>query len=592
MGRLLYPVYLLVAIGLIAYVFFYRPRVAEIREKVGLLAQEGDPWELELVGPRHVSPELMRLLGKATTEKESSFIHFDRAKAEGVVRVCAFGDSFAYGDEVAEDLDYPSLLGRLFENAGAENVEVINFGIGGFGFHQTYIMWDRLGRDFDCDFRLLGPRGFQPIRDTTFGYIHHWTPYYLHARYVLDGDDLRLVELEGETYGERFDHHFRFLTPWRYLRYDRKPPMFLKALIPRDRELANPFYYDPRPMEEEAFDTYRILLSKMASEGGPLVVGHYLPEIVDLAREVDSENLTAFDVQEKLSFPYRAPLFHDGPLGNLLVAEQFFAVLTGSTEGSLTVVEARDLEEDPREEITAAAPRHGVETFHRLAIETEGVAVGHFVIGSFGGGSPTDVAGLLAFQPEGGGLLDACFAPLDFVLEPGSPLTLLRGAEGAGERFTLGRVELLDPRINLGVVEIEGLENPRAVRAVTPPFFPGNAVAPLSQLPVGQIRFEIDGRLVMRGQRGQRGVLDGFYLSPETGRCRILRATETGFLDPAELAEGGRFDLVFEHWQAGEGRTPIAAWERAELELLPPPEPPRQILAFTPEGRAVLEPRP
>ena len=47
---------------------------------------------------------------------------------------------------------------------------------------------------------------------------------------------------------------FRFV-----LRYSRNPPMFLKALVPRDRTLGNPFYYDRRDRSEEAAETYRPL---------------------------------------------------------------------------------------------------------------------------------------------------------------------------------------------------------------------------------------------------------------------------------------------------------------------------------------------
>src|SRR2546422_86281 len=52
----------------------------------------------------------------------------------GVLRVAAFGDSFVYGNEVADSDAWPALVEQLFPR-----VEVLNYGVGGYGVDQAYL---------------------------------------------------------------------------------------------------------------------------------------------------------------------------------------------------------------------------------------------------------------------------------------------------------------------------------------------------------------------------------------------------------------------------------------------------------------------
>lgn len=79
----------------------------------------------------------------------SAFGHFPRRKPAGAVRIGCFGDSFTWGDEVADGNDYPALLAALFSRAGAPHVEVLNFGNTAFGFNQTYVMREDVGRRYE-----------------------------------------------------------------------------------------------------------------------------------------------------------------------------------------------------------------------------------------------------------------------------------------------------------------------------------------------------------------------------------------------------------------------------------------------------------
>src|SRR6185503_13668523 len=138
----------------------------------------------DLRSPRYVDFTTMRFVGSLRGDRRSSFPSFALDKPAGNVRVCAFGDSFTYGDEVADGHDFPALLQDVFDEQGRKNVEVLNFGNSWYGFHQAYVLWDRVGRRFGCDFVLLGPDCFQSERDTTFNHSNLAFPYYMHSRYV------------------------------------------------------------------------------------------------------------------------------------------------------------------------------------------------------------------------------------------------------------------------------------------------------------------------------------------------------------------------------------------------------------------------
>ena len=73
----------------------------------------------------------------------------------GVLRVAAFGDSFVYGNEVADSGAWPALVERLFPQ-----VEVLNYGVGGYGTDQAYLRYCAEGA-------ALSPRiviiGFVPV---------------------------------------------------------------------------------------------------------------------------------------------------------------------------------------------------------------------------------------------------------------------------------------------------------------------------------------------------------------------------------------------------------------------------------------------
>jgi hypothetical protein len=55
---------------------------------------------------------------------------------EGVLRVAAFGDSFVYGNEVANDYAWPYLV-----ESGFDEIEMLNYGVGGYGLDQALLRY-------------------------------------------------------------------------------------------------------------------------------------------------------------------------------------------------------------------------------------------------------------------------------------------------------------------------------------------------------------------------------------------------------------------------------------------------------------------
>ncbi len=73
-----------------------------------------------------------------------------RERRPGVRRILLFGDSFAEGWGVEEE---QALSARLADclSQGNETVEVLNFGVAGYGTDQAFLLYQKLGRLYDPD---------------------------------------------------------------------------------------------------------------------------------------------------------------------------------------------------------------------------------------------------------------------------------------------------------------------------------------------------------------------------------------------------------------------------------------------------------
>ncbi|MEM1204226.1 MAG: hypothetical protein AAGN66_13430 [Acidobacteriota bacterium] len=364
-------------------------------------------------------------LGRAHSQLHrppSSYAETSRAKPEGTFRIGLFGCSFLEGAEAALGFDLGTLLQEHFTDAGYGRVEVVNFGVGGYGVHQAAKLWDMVGRDYDLDVTLFYLWSFHRGRDDTF--LHRPEQYLpVHGRYVVENDDLRWIEVVGNSREEAADIYHRPLPPWRYLRYDSKAPVFLRALLPPGRELRrNPFYHRSNP-DGELDETYARLLERVAAGSERVVVMCNDDDICSFRGQVRADNIhfsagRSDFAASHLSSLYRAPRKHLGGLGNDLAALEVFNLLTGGAPDRLPVLRLRPGLEPPP---TLGTPRP-LHTFDRVLVGERAWKAGRFVTP---GGDPVDLRerGISA-------LLDVSspnelrFVGLPEPLVPGAPLTL------------------------------------------------------------------------------------------------------------------------------------------------------------------------
>jgi len=569
-----YAAYLVAVVALVDWIGFWRPMVDSLR----------DTHREDLVAPRYVDMATMRRLGSLRADRMSSFPRFDRQKAEGTLRLCAYGDSFTYGDEVADGHDYPAFLQRSFEERGARNVEVINFGNSWYGFHQTFIVWSEIGRAFDCDVVLLGPDCFQPDRDTTFNHTGLAYPYYLHARFVLDEHAergrVRLVDVLGDTPEERFDAYLRFVPPLRYLRYDRNPPAALRALLRQGRTVANPFYYDRRSAETEAYETYEELLVNMGRAGAPVVLVHSRADVVAVAeraaargRDVD---LAAVWLPRLERFPYLAAGGHYSAFGNQWLASQYFALLTGG--GEVAVVDFADASTSQRSPPSDEQGAEPLSAYRRIDVRIDGRPVGVFSVASSdpsrrrGGADDlyqSEVAALVAVRAPGTPLVDAAWVPLRRTLRPGEVLEVRVGGDGEARTVASIPVRALAAGVNLAVVDLDGVvfdgdlklvrsasiaDTSAAVSSGLPPGPPADVLA---DVPEGTpVSLTVGGELLATGRLQNAAV----RLTAQVADLRTLRAVAGDYAELGPIGRGGELMLHLEHAAEVAQDVPIARW--------------------------------
>jgi hypothetical protein len=113
----------------------------------------------------------------------------------GLFRVSMFGDSFVAGF----DADFPDSLAVQVEGmlkARGLDAEVLNFGVGGFGFDQAYLYYNRDGSRFDTNVIVQGLQMENVGRDVTLWRIVAFPGTgipFSKPRYILEDGKLELI---------------------------------------------------------------------------------------------------------------------------------------------------------------------------------------------------------------------------------------------------------------------------------------------------------------------------------------------------------------------------------------------------------------
>ena len=557
----LYLAYLAVAVlGLICF-FFWHPFVDGL--------QRDDLYGLDKT-VRHVDRETFRQLGSVVSgddRKESHFTFFSKEKPSGTVRICTLGDSFTFGAETGQRHDYPSYLQRFFEAEGANNVQVINFANSWYGFSQIMIMWESVASGFACDFVLLTPMAFWSKRDSTFNHSDLRNPDYLHARYVLEGNDVRLVPVIGDSGDERFDAYFGFLPKWRYLRYDRNPPAVVRSLLPQGNTVRNWFYYDARTVLAESHELYERLARKMSESAENLVIGLFdrSSTINDYMLRVKSPNVTVLKADFPGDrFPYHSPVTHHSAWANEQKARMFFAAMTGEDESALdglVIWDSGMAGTGPDEPV----PLHEFDSIS-LAIGDRRIGiinpVSKAMARKFEGRfdetlGNSRIVTLLALKTREMSLSDACMIPLDYRPDAGTAVRVV-SMDGAmsvdtGDiRYPLGNVNIAVADTTFSEVRCLG----KGVWLVD-----GNAGDTYALHGTG-VRMLLGNSVVLEGKR------KGSYLTFEKGGLSPYRFRATGeyLADYERLAPAGKIHIVLKRGDSV-AREPIFEWHKSPAGL-------------------------
>jgi len=414
-------------------------------------------------------------------DKDSTPNHFSENKPAGVVRIGCFGDSFTHGNEVDEHSDYPSWLQSLLARNGFRNVEVINFGVGGIGFHRAFDIWKFAVNHYSLDYAVIGPSCFQTERDATFSRNIdanlNYALQFLHPRYIRTDLGTEEIPPAGNGREDWLPTYMRFIPPLRYLRYDLRAPAFLAApvyVLAPGRSLANPFYYR-RDVRAEMEEIYSLQLDEIASHTPQVILFNMNDRIVRLAAALKRENVACFTVVEPNTFPFKAIGNHMSPSGNRHLAQLLSASLTGASASRQALVEFGPL---PPPGGSGGAniktnPTPHLSHYQHVAVEVAGTPLGRFYGPQvkyaddpycegpscrFTADVFKDAVSLIGFAAEGESPLDRPFLALDFPLREGTPLIIRTYSRAHRiKEDVVGRVRLLRGGFPAGWVDVSTL---------------------------------------------------------------------------------------------------------------------------------------
>ncbi len=193
-----------------------------------------------------------------------------------VVRVAAFGNSFVYCNEVENADSWPALLEEMYPH-----VEVLNYGVGGYGTDQAYLRFMAEGVDLSPDVAIIGfaPVNLRRVVNVYRRFISNREYPLLKPRFVI-GENENLVWLPNPI-----RHLFA------YERYARRP----SAII----ELGtNDYWYEPAIYENPLYNVSAAV--RLITQLWVQIHDHYFDSDRILRRGMFSQSSTAFRIQAAL----------------------------------------------------------------------------------------------------------------------------------------------------------------------------------------------------------------------------------------------------------------------------------------------------
>ena len=302
----------------------------------------------------HFKKELLFKVGwVANPEMRANyFLDFSTAKEKNVIRIGTFGGSWTYGSAVEKGQSYPAQLMDLFNQFLKKNkVEVLNFGAGGYGFPQSFLLWEEYGKKYNLDYVLLGQSSFfSSKRNTSF--INSWRLLNARSlrppkgRYILKKNRkhsvyLQFVNIRGEDLLKRYRNYYSAFPLWEVIRYDRFFFTFWKkSFFPYSKPINNLFYYSDLSEEEEASRINKMLLDRMNKTHAKQILilsvnkfdhsdNYHKYETV-----AENYNINRINLFEEGNFLYRRR-DHLSSLGNEMLAFVYYNALKGNKKFSV-----------------------------------------------------------------------------------------------------------------------------------------------------------------------------------------------------------------------------------------------------------------
>ncbi|MCK5178223.1 MAG: SGNH/GDSL hydrolase family protein [Candidatus Omnitrophica bacterium] len=136
-------------------------------------------------------------LYQANSQKIRSDREYLKKSDAGVLRIAAFGDSFTHGDEVAN----PETWAAQMEASYAQ-LEVLNFGVPGYGLDQAYLRYLKEGVHFSPDIVLIGltlPMLARSVSVYNPFRISGTSDQLAKPRFIIEGGKLKLISNPFQT---------------------------------------------------------------------------------------------------------------------------------------------------------------------------------------------------------------------------------------------------------------------------------------------------------------------------------------------------------------------------------------------------------
>ncbi len=321
----------------------------------------------------------------------------------------------------------------------------------------------------------------------------------------------------------------------------------------------------PGSIDAEAFATYRILLRKLADSGSQIVLLHPTAAIVDIANQVARPNLIAVGTYPFRGFPDVATHDHYSAYGYQSIARQFYARITGERDGRLTKLEIKDVAFEGSGVTAGDAPP--LSSYDRIDVRLDDTPTGFISRADRQQRSdmPSDLKGspvvaLLAVKERGTELIHACFVPLEFPLPANAEVELKAGTRLQSARYALGRVRPIADGVNIGSVDIDGIDCVNQMRLL----LRGNqTVSRAMAQQAGTVRIMVGDHVILEGSESSETV----ELVPTQGSLRRIHGGLAGAADIEQLPPSGSVNLVLEHSERGSTSVLIAKWTKTEVEM-------------------------